>query len=430
MALMNVRTRFSAVAIGLALSASGCGVHKQEAPSLTGPSVLGTAIVISASPDVLTQDGASQSLVTIAASGSNGQPLANLQLRADIAVGGVVTDFGKLSAKSLVTDASGRATVVYTAPAAPALVVGNGTKVDIQVTPLNTTNADNVNSTVASIMLVPAGIIGAPPSPLVPNFTAPAANVGDTAVFSATVVDATGANAVNQVSSFQWNFGDGGTANGQSVTHTFTSPGSFPVTLTITDALGRTAFITQSLTVGQGQVPTAAFVTSPNSPIVNQTINFNASGSTAAPGHTITTFAWNFGDGTLGDGALVQHSYPQAGTYTVTLKVTDDAGRKSSLTSQTVTVGNGNPTADFAFNPSAPTSGQQVVFDASASQAQGGRTIVSYSWSFGDGGSGSGQTVTHTFTTGLTATTYNVLLTVTDSAGKVTSITKPITINP
>src|SRR6185312_15025117 len=147
------------------------------------------------------------------------------------------------------------------------------------------------------------------------------------------------ANAVNQVSSFQWNFGDGSTASGQTVTHAFTSPGNFPVTLTITDALGRTAFITQSVTVGQGQVPTAAFVTSPTSPIVNQTINFNASGSTAAPGHTITTFAWNFGDGTLGDGALVTHAYSQTGSYTVTLKVTDDAGRKSTLASQTIVVG-------------------------------------------------------------------------------------------
>jgi PKD repeat protein len=96
----------------------------------------------------------------------------------------------------------------------------------------------------------------------------------------------------------------------------------------------------------------------------------------------------------------------------------------------TISVGTGNPTADFTFNPSAPRSGQTVTFDASATQAAPGRTIVSYSWSFGNGNSGTGQTVTTSFTTGLTPTTFNVLLTVTDSAGKTSSITKPITINP
>jgi serine protease len=95
-------------------------------------------------------------------------------------------------------------------------------------------------------------------------------------------------------------------------------------------------------------------------------------------------------------------------------------------------VGNGNPTADFAFNPSAPRAGQQVVFDGGASQAAPGRTITQFSWSFGDGGSAQGQTVTHTFSlsTPGVAQTFNVLLTVTDSAGRTNSITKPITINP
>ena len=114
------------------------------------------------------------------------------------------------------------------------------------------------------------------------------------------------------------------------------------------------------------------------------------------------------------------------------LKVTDDAGRSSPPRRRAITVGNGNPTADFTFNPSAPRTGQQVVFDASSTQPAPGRTITSFSWSFGDGGSGTGQTVTHTFniTTPGAAQTFNVLLTVTDSAGRTNSITKAITVNP
>jgi PKD repeat protein len=215
------------------------------------------------------------------------------------------------------------------------------------------------------------------------------------------------------------------------VTHAYRTPGNYSVALTITDTLGRTRRVTHPITVGQGALPVALMVVSPASPIIDQPINFNASGSTAEPGHTVTGWDWNFGDGSAAGGPLVTHSYPQTGTYTVTLQVTDDVGRKSALVQQSVTVTNGNPTADFTFNPSAPRAGQQVTFDASPTLAAPGRTIVSYSWSFGDGGSGTGVSVQHSFAVvGGAPTTYNVLLTVTDSAGKTGSVTKAITINP
>src|SRR5205814_825690 len=118
---------------------------------------------------------------------------------------------------------------------------------------------------------------------------------------------------------------------------------------------------------------------------VHQTVNFNASGSTAEVGHTITEYAWSFGDGSTGSGQFTTHSYESAGTYTVTLKVTDDVGRKSTLVSQSITVGQGGPTASFTFSPSSPLTGTPVNFDASASRASTGRTIVSYSWNFDDG---------------------------------------------
>ena len=427
MATPSFRILSSALATTLLLAA--CTTTKQETPPLTGPSELSTAIEIAASPDVLTQDGASQSLITITARDANGQPARSMSLRTEISVEGVVTDFGTLSARNVVTDSTGRATVIYTAPPASPVTTDNQTTVQIRVTPA-TTNFDNATARVASIRLVPRGVIGLPPSPLRPDFSAPSPTVGNDAVFQAVVTDANGVDVTSTLSIFSWDFGDGSSASGRTVSHDFRNPGTFPVTLRITDTLGRIAQVTKSVTVLQGQVPTAAFETSPASPIIDQPINFNASGSKAEPGHSIVDFAWNFGDGTLGSGALVQHAYSQTGTYTVTLKVTDDVGRKSDLISKTITVTNGNPTADFSFNPSAPRSGQQVVFDASASEAAAGRTIVSYSWSFGNGSSGSGRTVTTTFTTGATPTTYNVLLTITDSAGRTSSVTKPITINP
>lgn len=510
---------FRIITAAVALAAlSACTVHKQaEAPALTGPSETGTSVSLSVTPDIITQDGASQALVTAIVYGPSGQPLRSVSLRAEIIVGGASADFGTLSARNVVTDASGRATLTYTAPPAPVFNVDTGTTVDIAVTPIGTDFANSM-SRFATIRLVPPGVVGPGASPLRPEFTVPTATVGNSAVFQATVVDSAGADATSQVVSYAWSFGDGGSASGRTVTHTYTSPGSFPVTLTITDTLGRTQRVSHTVTTGQGQLPTASFVVSPTSPGVHQTVNFNGAGSTAEAGHSIVSYEWNFGDGTTGGGQTASHAYDTAGSYTATLQVTDDAGRRSAIASQsinvgtnlptasfttspaspivdqaitfnasqskpaagrtitsyawdfgdgargsgvttthsysitgtytvmltvtdnagqtafatqTITVTNGNPTADFTFNPSAPRSGQQVTFDASPSQAAGGRTIVSYSWSFGDGGAGSGQNVTHIFTLpGVTPATFNVLLTVTDSSGKTSSITKPITINP
>lgn len=423
--MAHAMSRLTLGILGAALFLGACTVKKQETPSLTGPSELSTAITIQVSPDILTQDGASQSIVTITARDSNGQPLRNLPLRVDVTADGAITDaLGSLSARNLVTDASGIATAIFTAPQAPAVAVDFGTTVTISVTPSGT-NSANATPRTASIRLIPKGVVGPPASPLRPEFVPPTPILGDAAVFSAVVVDASGANAVNQVVSFSWNFGDGDTANGQTVAHTFDDAGSFPVTLTITDTLARTATVRHTVTVGQGTLPTAVIVSSPASPVIGQTINFNAGTSVPAPGHSIRSFDWNFGDGATGGGAQVGHAYSAAGTYTVVLKVTDDVGRVATAT-QTISVGTGNPTADFTFSPSSPTTLTPVNFDGGGSLAATGHTIVTYSWSFGDGATGSGVTVSHLFTS---PGAYVVRLTVTDDQGKTNFITRTVTVS-
>ena len=145
-------------------------MKNQEAPPLTGPSELGTSISVGVAPDVLTQDGGSQSLVTVIAYDKNGKPLRNVSLRSEIVVGGVIADFGTLSARSIVTGTDGRATLVYTAPAAPAgPAVDNGTTVSISVTPLGTDYANSL-ARFATIRLVPSGVV-VPPDGLQPYFT-------------------------------------------------------------------------------------------------------------------------------------------------------------------------------------------------------------------------------------------------------------------
>ena len=332
---MKLRTGWLRVTACAAITAS-CTMSKQEAPPLTGPSEFGTSITVGATPDVLPTDGGSQSLVTITAFDSNGSPLRNVTLRSEIQVNGVLADFGTLSARNVVTDSSGRASVVYTAP----LIQGGvdtGTVVDIGVTPMGSNYANAVTRT-TSIRLVPSGVV-VPPDGLQAAFTfTPGSPLESQPVF----FDATSSKgtAVNPIVSYRWDFGDGGFANGPTISYAFDTPGTYTVKLTIFDALGRSAFTTRSVSVGQSQRPTAEFVFSPTDPLTNQAVNFNASASVATAGRRIVSYTWDFGDGTplvTSGVAITSHGYGVPRTYTVTLTVTDDIGRTGTI-SKTVAV--------------------------------------------------------------------------------------------
>lgn len=417
------------VATGVLLtSVVACTVHKQDTPSLTGPSEFDKSITLSVNPDVLSQDGQSQSVVSVDARDSNGQPLRNVPLRADVAVNGTVTtSLGQLSARSLVTDSNGHASVVYTAPTLPpGLPIAAG-MIQILVTPQE---ADFGNSTPRAVTLnlvVPPGVGGPVPSgSLVAKFTAnPSTPTEDQVVlFDASTSTTTGAPII----SYAWDFGDRRPgATGLTATHSYGDSGTFVATLRITDAVGGTATTSQSIIVGQGQLPTALFTTSPQNPVPNSDIFFNASQSTPAPGRRIASYSWDFGDGTPSQqGVQASHRYTNPGTYTVTLTVTDDVGNRG-VGSSTISVAAGAPIADFTF----VVAGTSAVFNSAASTPAAGRTIVGYSWVFDDPGSGLNNTSAqanpgHSFTT--TGHTYNVTLTVTDDIGRTGTVTKQVTI--
>jgi len=62
---------------------------------------------------------------------------------------------------------------------------------------------------------------------------------------------------------------------------------------------------------------------------VGTAVTFNGSGSSDSDG-TITSYAWDFGDGTSGTGSIVSHAYSTSGSKTVTLTVTDNSGARTS----------------------------------------------------------------------------------------------------
>jgi uncharacterized repeat protein (TIGR01451 family) len=112
---------------------------------------------------------------------------------------------------------------------------------------------------------------------------------------------------------FTWAFGDGGTANGATVTHTFALDGLYQVVLTASNACGL-ASISATVDVCAAVYATA-YTWTPALPIAGQAVTFTASASGTAP----FTFTWDFGDSDTATGATVQHTYANAGAYTVSL---------------------------------------------------------------------------------------------------------------
>ncbi|MEN6370290.1 MAG: PKD domain-containing protein [Thermotogota bacterium] len=152
--------------------------------------------------------------------------------------------------------------------------------------------------------------------------------------------------ADSEITSYVWSFGDGGSATGALVDHTYTVDGSYEVTLTVIDEAG--ASDTTSLTVdAENPVPTAEFSYDPKSNMdgtyivgAMEWIYFDASPSSDDSG--ITAYAWDFGDGDTATGVEVKHRYASSGAYNVTLTVTDDDGGASTYVQMITVTGNGS----------------------------------------------------------------------------------------
>jgi PKD repeat protein len=145
--------------------------------------------------------------------------------------------------------------------------------------------------------------------------------VGDTVTFDASASTPNGGTIV----SYGWNFGDTSPHEfGKTVTHTYTTYGTYNVTLNVTDNEGKWDIEMKTITVRAH--PNADFAWSPLQPKENQTVTFDASASTPNGG-TIVSYNWNFGNGKFGTGKIVTQAYAIAGIYTVTLNVTDSEGK-------------------------------------------------------------------------------------------------------
>ncbi len=166
-------------------------------------------------------------------------------------------------------------------------------------------------------------------------------------------------NQGGQISGWLWNFGDpaSGALNAsilQNPVHTYATPGNFTVRLIVTNLNGCKDTTERTVTVKAA--PVADFFSSPG--CLNSATLFFADSITINIPAT-ASYLWNFGDGGTASSRNTSHIYLAAGTFTVTLTITDTAGCEGVKTRQ-VTV-NPPPTALFSANTD-NCQGQSVAF--------------------------------------------------------------------
>lgn len=233
----------------------------------------------------------------------------------------------------------------------------------------------------AMFLIIPAGAF---------TFSPPSPQAGQSVIFTSTKF----------MNGPKWNFGDGTPVlSGTSVSHTFSSAGTYTVVNYGTGIDYETITDQQYVTVQPVPVtpvpPDAVFTVNPVSPVINQLVTFDASG-TYDPSGVVNSYSWDFGDGYTGEGRYVTHNYTAARSYTVTLRIwgsgkviiTADIASPPNLldsTSKQVSVRTPrSPVVKFTFSPVSPEEGDTVYFDAYGSSAPDG-TIMVYHWDFGDG---------------------------------------------
>ena len=142
---MNVAAkRFLAVTLAV-VALGACTVDKAAVPDMVGPSGLGLSIDVTASPDVLVRDAESQSVIEVTVRDGNG-PVANATV--------VVTaspNLGTLKNNFLTTNASGKASTIYTAPG-----FGGTTTATITVTPSGSNFQNALTRTITIRLFQPA----------------------------------------------------------------------------------------------------------------------------------------------------------------------------------------------------------------------------------------------------------------------------------
>ena len=147
-------------------------------------------------------------------------------------------------------------------------------------------------------------------------------NVNESASFTTGAIP-----TATQPVSYMWDFGDGSTGTGATAAHTFAKAGTYTVTSSAMNCRG-TSTLTKSVTVVDPCASNPAKISAANAPA---TLEVGKSGSftASATGSCAVAYAWDFGNGAAASTANASQSFGKAGTYTVKVTATNQAGSDS-----------------------------------------------------------------------------------------------------
>ncbi len=207
--------------------------------------------------------------------------------------------------------------------------------------------------------------------------------------------------STGNVTAWSWSFGDGETSSQQSPTHTYSTAGTYTVTLNASNPYG---FSLNTTVISVLDPPVAGFTANTTVIPTGSAVAF-----TDASTGNVTAWSWSFGDGETSSQQSPVHTYSTAGTYTVTLNASNPYGFSISTQTDYIDVGH-PPAADFTTNATGGNAPLTVQFTDTTEN-----TPTSWVWTFGDGGTSTLQSPVHTYTA---AGTYTVSLTATNAYGE------------
>jgi PKD repeat protein len=291
---------------------------------------------------------------------------------------------------------------------------------------------DGDATSVLSVKTVTVSTPNQPPVASNITFTPAVPDVGQ-----ALAVSGTGSDPDGDPITYEWNFGDGGTATGQNASHTYSTPGSKNVTLTVRDNRGGTDTHQESVRVNALPVAVAAILNASaesgqrnDTPLVGQdyalTGGQNLSGPGSSDAEGALTYAWDLDNNgsfeTANQSVPATAALKTAGQKTVRLRVTDTDGATDDAT-LTYRV-NRAPVPGFIVEPATPIVGQTVQYSSTSSDPDGTSDPLTYAWDL-DGDGAFDDATSHNPTAQYTAAgTRQVRLRVTDTGG-ISRVTQP-----
>ncbi|MEX0968610.1 MAG: PKD domain-containing protein [Bacteroidia bacterium] len=215
---------------------------------------------------------------------------------------------------------------------------------------------------------------------------------------------------------YAWDFGDGNTSQKEGPSHLYNMPGSYNVSVTVTNACGNDTTVFTTVEVKDNlHITDVHGISGTESACPGDGMDFWVG---VSYGETYS-YEWNFGDGNTSVSQSPEHVYTTAGTYNVSVKITNKCGMDTTV-STTVDVVT-DLRIDYAeiYVPSGICPGDQAEFYAITDNG----STYDYAWDFGDGNSATSRYPRHSFAdTG----TYNVSVKITNGCGNDTTLSKMV----